>query len=94
MLALNGMSVILAVIGGASFCVIIVGTLLFGKKMGDQKTEQTWIAAPVTDAEYNADGGSAYAIPGTIALAMVFFVSFALYYFINWKYLAETWGIS
>jgi hypothetical protein len=23
----------------------------------------------------------------------VFFVSFALYYFINWKYLAQTWGI-
>ena len=94
MLALNGMSVILAVIGGAAFCVIIVGTLLFGKKLGEEKMAQPCIVAPVTDEEYNANGGSAFAIPGTLVLAMVFFVSFALYYFINWKYLAETWGIA
>ncbi len=93
MLALNGMSVVLAVIGGAAFCVIIVGSILFGKKLGDQKMDQPWIAQPVTEEEYSANGGSAFAIPGTLVLAMVFFVSFALYYFINWKYLAETWGI-
>jgi len=92
MLALNGMSVILAVVGGAAFCLIMVGTILFGKKMGDHMAEPC-IVAPVTDEEYNANGGSAFAIPGTLILAMVFFVSFALYYFINWKYLAETWGV-
>jgi cytochrome c oxidase subunit 1 len=93
MLALNGLSVIVAVIGGAAFCLIIVGTLLFGKKLGDQKMAEAWIAKPVTEAEYSANGGSAFAIPGTLVLAMVFFISFALYYFINWKYLGETWGI-
>ena len=93
MLALNGMSVLLAVTGGALFCLIMVGTILFGKKMGDEKTAETWVVAPVTDEEYAADGGSAYAIPGTMVLAMIFFISFALYYFINWKYLAQTWGI-
>ena len=31
---------------------------------------------------------------GTFALAMVFLVSFVAYYFVNWKYLASTWGIS
>jgi cytochrome c oxidase subunit 1 len=93
MLALNGMSVILAVAGGAAFCVIIVGSLLFGKKLGNEKMAVPCIVAPVTDEEYNANGGSAYAIPGTLVLAGVFFISFALYYFINWKYLAETWGI-
>jgi cytochrome c oxidase subunit I len=94
MLALNGLSVIVAVAGGAAFCVVIVGSILFGKKLGDQKMEEPWIAKPVTDEEYNADGGSAFAIPGTLVLSGIFFVSFALYYFINWKYLAETWGIS
>jgi cytochrome c oxidase subunit 1 len=93
MLALNGMSVLLAVAGGASFCLIMVGTILFGKRLGDQPMAEPCIVAPVTDEEYNANGGSAFAIPGTIVLALVFFVSFALYYFINWKYLAETWGI-
>ena len=52
------------------------------------------IAKPVTDEEYNANGGGAYAIPGTLCTGDDIFVSFALYYFINWKYLAETWGIS
>jgi cytochrome c oxidase subunit 1 len=93
MLALNGLSVILAVVGGAAFCLIIVGTLLWGKKLGNEKMAEPWIATPVTEEEYAADGGSALAIPGTLVLAGVFFVSFALYYFINWKYLAQTWGI-
>ncbi|HDY82703.1 MAG TPA: cytochrome C oxidase subunit I [Halieaceae bacterium] len=93
MLALNGMSVVLAVFGGAAFCLIMVGTILFGKKLGEEPMAEPCMVAPVTEEEYNANGGSAFAIPGTVVLAMVFFVSFALYYFINWKYLAETWGI-
>ena len=30
-------------------------------------------------------------IPGTIVLVGVFFIAFVLYYFANWKYLAEVW---
>jgi cytochrome c oxidase subunit 1 len=93
LLALNGMSVIVAVAGGALFCLIIVGSLLFGKKLGEEKMAEPCMALPVTEAEYSANGGSAFAIPGTMVLALVFFASFALYYFINWKYLAETWGV-
>ena len=32
-------------------------------------------------------------IPGTMALVAVFFLSFALYYFVNWKYLSEIWPL-
>ena len=35
-----------------------------------------------------------FAAPGTFTLAMVFLVSFVLYYFINWKYLSQVWGLS
>jgi cytochrome c oxidase subunit 1 len=35
-----------------------------------------------------------FAAPGTFALAMVFLVAFVLYYFINWKYLSQLWGLS
>ena len=42
-----------------------------------------------------AGGGAlAAAAPGTFALAMVFLVAFILYYFINWKYLSQLWGLS
>ncbi len=32
-------------------------------------------------------------IPGTLVLVGIFFVSFILYYFVNWKYLAEVWPL-
>ncbi len=32
-------------------------------------------------------------IPGTLVLVGVFFVTFILYYFVNWKYLAEVWPL-
>jgi cytochrome c oxidase subunit 1 len=35
-----------------------------------------------------------FAAPGTFALAMVFLVAFALYYFVNWKYLSTLWLLS
>ena len=35
-----------------------------------------------------------FAAPGTFSLAMVFLVAFVLYYFINWKYLSQVWGLS
>jgi len=92
LMGLAGMSVVLAVIGGALFCLLIVGSLLFGKKLGDQKYHEPLIAEPVTD--YEGIGMGKIAIPGTFALAMVFLLSFILYYFVNWKYLASTWGLS
>jgi cytochrome c oxidase subunit 1 len=94
MLALNGLSVILAVLGGAAFCIIIVASLLFGKKLGEEKREEQVIATPVTDEQLKGIGVGSINIPGTLVLALIFFASFALYYFINWKYLAETWGMS
>jgi cytochrome c oxidase subunit 1 len=39
-------------------------------------------------------GSMGFAAPGTFALAMVFLVAFVLYYFINWKYLSQVWGLS
>ncbi len=94
MMSLNGMSVLLACFGGAAFCVIIVGSLLFGKKIGeDEKVGEAMIVPAVTDEEY-ATNKEPLTIPGTLAMVSVFFVAFALYYFINWKYLSETWGLS
>jgi len=94
MLALNGLSVVLAVVGGAAFCLIIVGSLLFGRKLGDvEKLSPPIFATPPADSDYVGIGNGAISVPGTFVLAMVFFVSFVIYYFINWKYLAETWGI-
>jgi cytochrome c oxidase subunit 1 len=88
MMGLNGMFAVLATLGGIMFVVVIVGSLLFGKKTGDKPLEGLTMT---TAAEYgNADHPK---IPGTIVLVGIFFVSFILYYFVNWKYLAEVWPL-
>ncbi len=94
MLALNGMSVVLAVIGGAAFCIIIVASLLFGRKLGEEKSSPALAANMVTDKEYKGIGLGGLTVPGTLCLTLIFFAAFAAYYFINWKYLSQTWGIS
>lgn len=94
MMSLNGMSVLLACFGGAAFCLIVVGSLLFGKKIGeDEKVGDVMIVTPVTEEEY-ATNKEPLLIPGTLVMVSVFFVAFVVYYFINWKYLSETWGLS
>ena len=93
MMGLAGMSVVLAVIGGGLFVGLIVLSILFGKRKSmTEKSATPLIAEPVTS--YAGIGKGGIAVPGTFVLAMVFMAAFVLYYFVNWKYLAQTWGIS
>jgi cytochrome c oxidase subunit 1 len=32
-------------------------------------------------------------LPGTIILVAVFFVTFVVYYFVNWKFLSDVWPL-
>jgi cytochrome c oxidase subunit 1 len=88
MMGLNGVSAIMAALGGFLFIAIIVGSVLFGKRTGDKPLEGLTMT---TATQY----GSAehIKIPGTVVLVGVFFISFVLYYFVNWKYLAEVWPL-
>jgi cytochrome c oxidase subunit 1 len=94
LMSLNGMSVVLATIGGAAFILIVVGSILFGKKLGEEKMDREMVAAAPADSAYQGIGSGSITIPGTLVMVFVFFAAFALYYFINWKYLSETWGLS
>jgi cytochrome c oxidase subunit 1 len=91
MMGLNGLFAILAAIGGAIYVVVVVGTVLFGERItGGHK-----LAFPLHQggggvvSHYGSRG--TIKLPGTIILIAIFFVSFVLYYFINWKYLSELW---
>lgn len=96
MMGLVGISGIVAIIGGALYIYITVGSLLWGKKLDTGALNQKPIPIPVVPANVALQGhGSAgFAAPGTFALAMVFLIAFVLYYFINWKYLSQVWGLS
>ncbi|GJM05723.1 MAG: cytochrome c oxidase subunit I [marine bacterium B5-7] len=94
MMGLNGMSALLAGLGGAMFIAVAVGSIFFGKKIVDSAESPTAIATDENAAVVAEHGDEEHpAIPGTIVLVAVFFTSFVLYYFVNWKYLAEVWPL-
>jgi cytochrome c oxidase subunit 1 len=88
MMGLNGISAIMAALGGFLFIVIIVGSVLFGKRTGDKPLEGLTMT---TATRYGS--AETIKIPGTVVLVAVFFTAFVLYYFVNWKYLAEVWPL-
>ncbi|HMY07857.1 MAG TPA: cytochrome C oxidase subunit I, partial [Accumulibacter sp.] len=74
----------------------VVGSLLFGKKLDGGKTSN--LPTPIPDqtqaASAVAHGQEHVGVPGTVVLALLLFVCFVLYYFVNWKYLSEVWLLS
>jgi cytochrome c oxidase subunit 1 len=86
MMGLNGLSAILAALGGIMYIAVVVGSVLFGKPTTDTSLPKLNVISSYGSAE-------SLKVPGTYVLVAVFFVSFVLYYFINWKYLSEIWPL-
>jgi len=93
MLTLNGIFAICAAVGGVAYIVVTVASVFFGKRIGDTPVAAKATPAPVGAAVGTYGSAGTLHIPGTIALVIIFFVSFVLYYFVNWKYLAEVWPL-
>lgn len=92
LMGLNGMSALLAGLGGVIFVVVVVGSIFFGKKIVG--SDQVPAAKPSEAKVVGQYGSEAHpALPGTLVLVAVFFISFVLYYYVNWKYLAEVWPL-
>jgi len=96
MMGLVGIAGVMAIAGGAIYIYITVGSLLWGKKLegGVRNERPVPIPATPSTAALQGHGSAGFAAPGTFALASVFLVAFVLYYFINWKYLSQVWGLS
>ena len=100
MMALNGVSAIMAVAGGAIFVLVIVGTILFGKKKGAAEYSSSKPAVLTGPAESLTGHGNiglgikGFPAPGTFILAMFLLLVFVVYYFINYGYLASVWKFS
>jgi cytochrome c oxidase subunit I len=95
MLAIMGVGGVLAIIGGAAYILITVGSLLWGKRLdaGAYGREKTVLRMPV-DTALTGHGHAGFVAPGTFVFALVFLTAFILYYFVNWKYLSTVWGLS
>lgn len=92
MLGLNGVSAILAALGGVMFILVVVFSILAGPKLSEAGAK---LRFPLHDkgreavSEYGNEEHPK--LPGTIVLVTLFFICFVLYYFVNWKYLSELW---
>ena len=97
MMGLNGIFAIMAALGGGLYIAIVVGSILFGKKRGEDAAAPAPAPQPVgggaaTVGHYGSAG--TWHLPGTYVLVGLFFTAFVLYYFVNWKFLSEVWPLS
>ena len=85
-----------AIAGGAIYIYVTVGSLLWGKKLdaGASSPKFTPVARAAPTAAAQTYGSAGFVAPGTFVLAMLFLMTFVLYYFVNWKYLGQLWGLS
>ncbi len=93
-LGVLGIGGVLAFLGLLTFVLLCVGTLFFGKKIGAGAAMSDWGTPP---ALAGSSAGSLahdhYATKGTIVLTLIFLACFAVYYFANWKALADVWPV-
>jgi cytochrome c oxidase subunit 1 len=93
MMGLTGVFGMIAIVAGGLWILQIVFSLLFGKKLDEGELRNAPI--PLTlPAPTGAHAAHPPATPGTMVLALIFLVSFILYYFVNWKYLSSLWGLA
>ena len=108
MMAIGAIGGVLAIVGGGMFLAVAVGSLLFGKKLEPSAgILESFAGKPLAASVYNVEKPEVLAMapkleeehhkgfeaPGTFMLAMLLLVTFVVYYFINWKYLASVWSL-
>jgi cytochrome c oxidase subunit I len=93
MMGIVGIAGVVAAIGGVLFVLLIVGSVLFGKRVVVQPKPASAAPAGTPAISQYGDAGT-FTVPGTFTLALLFLTVFVLYYFVNWKYLASTWLLS
>ena len=100
MMGLMALAGLAAIVGGGIYLLITVGSLLWGRKLDAKDSYGSKVVPhrlPMVAAAIQGHGSiglGGFAAPGTFVFAMVFLVSFVLYYFVNWKYLSQLWLLS
>jgi cytochrome c oxidase subunit 1 len=105
MMGIMALSGLVAIVGGAAYLLITVGSVFLGKKIANPgyrtvtmregraaRPARQPVAAAITG--HGNIGIAGFVAPGTFTLAIVFLVAFVLYYFVNWKYLSTVWPLS
>jgi cytochrome c oxidase subunit 1 len=74
--------------------LLCVGTLLFGESNKGRAMADWGTATPIAGVKaVRLEEHDRHATKGTFALALIFLACFAVYYFANWKALADVWPV-
>lgn len=94
-LGMLGIGAIIAVLGLLIFVVQAVATVFFGPHNTGRPMEDWGVAVATADAKPDGTGHEHdhWAMKGTIVLTLIFLACFAVYYFANWKALADVWPV-
>ncbi len=92
-LGLMGIGAIIAVFSLVAFVLMCVGTVLFGRKIEGRAMADWGVAESTVEAKPGSLAHAHWAMKGTMALTSVFLLCFAVYYFANWKALADVWPV-
>jgi cytochrome c oxidase subunit 1 len=98
MMGLTGIFGVIAVIGGGLWIGLVVCSRCCSARSSTAARSPTSRPRSPTSppAAHASHTGSQdhVGVPGTVVLAVTLLVCFVLYYFVNWKYLSEVWGLS
>jgi cytochrome c oxidase subunit 1 len=83
-----GLAAILALVGGALFILVAVGSLLFG-----EPTDPSGLVPAVEPVEDEDASLHAQSVRGTFTLTLVFLAVFVVTYVLNWYLLSRLWHI-
>ncbi|GBD07677.1 Cytochrome c oxidase subunit 1 [bacterium HR21] len=86
-----GLGGLLAVGGVLLWLGIVVLSVFFGPRMEGPHDMQLPLAQPVP-LQHNPDGKK-FVAPGTLVATLVFLATFLVFFWLNWKWLAATWGV-
>ncbi len=94
MLSILGIGAILAFTGLLVFILNTVHAVFLGQKNAGRKMDG-WgeVKEIVDDKPLTKEVEESHRAPGTMTLAVVLLVSFAVYYFANWKALSDVWPV-
>jgi cytochrome c oxidase subunit 1 len=92
-LGVLGLGGVLAFLGLLAFVLLCVGTLLFGEKNHGRPMADWGTPPALAGAREGSLADNHSATKGTIVLTFVFLACFAVYYFANWKALADVWPV-
>ena len=92
MLGLMGIGAVVAFLGLLLYILLTVAAVFFGPSIAGQPME-AWQAVEEVSGAAGEEAFDEHRVPGTMVLVGVFLLSFAVYYFANWKWLADVWHV-